>query len=344
MLEKLLSHPKVFAPLFALFITGIISVVFITIAGANPGQVFFYMLVGPFTSRLGLLEILAKTTPLILTGLAVVVAFNAGYYNIGGEGQLYAGALVATLAGFVLGQLPPLLLIPSLICLGFIGGAAWSAVNAGLKKIGWDEVVTTIMTNIIMILLVTALLNDFLQDPTSHSAQSLSIPVNAFYPLLAERSRVHMGLIVALVSTALVALLLNKLTLGFEIRTVGKNPSAARCAGINVNLTVLLAALLSGGLAGIAGVGEVLGVHHRLISTLSPGYGFTGIVVAKLSGLNPWITILSAVFLAILDVGSQVTNLETGVPIQLAGIIKWTFLLSLLAGQPTFNKLRRSLR
>lgn len=316
----------------AVILSFIVTSILVLAAGANPLEVFYHVVISPFTSRVNILEILARMTPLIFTGLAVVVAFKTGFWNIGAEGQLYAGALAATWGGITFSNLPALTLIPLVITLGFAAGALWALIAALLKiRFKVDEVVTTLLLNYVMILVVGAILNGPWRDPVSMWPQSPRIATQACYPIIVSRSRVHLGLLVALAIVPIVHFLFRRTTFGFEMRTVGANISAARYAAMNVNRAILLAAAISGGIAGLAGVGEILGVHHQLIETISGGLGYTGIVAGTLGGLNPWGTLSATVFLSTIETGARISARVTGIPTHLADVIKGTLLITTLA-------------
>jgi simple sugar transport system permease protein len=319
-------------PVVSVVLTFILTTALIALARANPFAAFYAMLVEPLSAPVSALEVLVKATPLLLTGLAVVFAFRGGYYNIGAEGQLYAGALAAAW----IGQLPLAhsLPAPAVIGLMLIGGCAggvlWALVPALLRtRLGVDEVVTTLLLNSVMLYFINAILNGFWLDPTTNWPQSPRIAVD--YPVLVSGSRVHLGLLVGLAVMAILWWTLTRTPLGLRLRAVGLNQDAARFMGVNVTRTALVAALVSGGIAGLAGVGEVAGIHHRLLEDISPGYGYSGIVVATLGALNPFGAGLAACFIALIEVGGQSVSRELGIPSFLADVVEATLLLSTLA-------------
>ncbi len=319
-------------PVLAVLITFLFVSLLIVLSGANPLAVFFEMLVNPLSKRSGRLEVLVQAAPLILTGVAVAVAFRAGYYNIGAEGQLYAGALAAAFVGPRLGGTPSLLAIPLMLAGGALAGALWALTPALLKvKLKVDEVVTTLLLNSVMLFLVSALLNGPWRDPTSGWPRSPTIAESAQFPSVIPRSRVHLGFLVALILVALLWWVLSRTRFGLELRAVGLGPVAARFMGVNVGRTVLAAALISGGIAGIAGVGEVAGIHDYLIDGISPGYGYTGIIVATFGGLNALGVLLAALFLALIDTGALSASRELGIPAYLGEIVQATLLLVTLS-------------
>lgn len=320
-------------PFIAILITFIITAVLVAAAGANPFAAFYLMLIEPLTASVSALEVLVKATPLLMTGLAVVFAFRGGYSNIGAEGQLYAGALAAAWVGQLpaLHNLPAAALIPLMLLAGFTAGVLWALTPALLRtRLGVDEVVTTLLLNSVMLYLISAVLNAFWLDPVTHWPQSPRIAAGAEFPALITRSRVHFGLIVGLGVMLILWWVLNRTPFGLRLRATGLNPEAARFMGVNVARVALVAALVSGGLAGLAGVGEVAGIHHRLLEDISPGYGYSGIVVATLGGLDPLGAGLAAGFIALIEVGGQSVSQQLGIPTFLADVVQATLLLSML--------------
>ncbi len=335
MLEKRPPPPfwfRVLIPILAVLIAFALCSVLIIIAGANPFTAYYQIIVGALGSRLSRLETFVKVAPLVLTGIAVAVAFTAQFWNIGAEGQLYAGAIAATWFGITLVDSPAAALIPLVLVGGFVAGAIWALLPAYLKvRFKVDDVVTTLLLNWVIIYLNSALLNGPWRDPISGWPYSPDIAAGAQFPTLIARSRFHLGIVVAFVMAAIVWVILRHTILGFRMRSVGANPTAANFAGISVGQTVLLTALISGGIAGLAGVGEVCGVQYRLIEGLSPGYGYSGIVIAMLGGLHPVGVVLAAFLFGIVITGAQAMSRATGVPIFLADVIQGVTLLVMLA-------------
>jgi len=303
-------------------------------AGRSPLDAYALILQGAFGSMFAFSETLNRATPLVLTGLAAVVAFRAKLWNIGAEGQLYIGALAAVLVGSGMLQLPPGLMIPTIMIAGFVAGGLMMVVPALLKqRFGADEVVITLLLNFVVILFVQMLVEGPLKDPASMGwPQSVPLLDAADFPKLLPRMRVHLGLIVGVAAAIILWVVVRKTVLGFEIRAVGESRAAARFAGIPVNATMLKVALISGGLAGLAGVSEVAGVKGYLSADLSPGFGYSGIVVAMLAGLSPIGTVLAALFVAAVFVGADSMSRATGISSYLADLVVALSLLSVLVG------------
>jgi general nucleoside transport system permease protein len=319
-------------PILAIILTFLAAGVIVLAVGANPGEAIYQLVIGPLTKTTARADVLVMATPLLLTGASVAFAFASGYYNIGAEGQLYAGAIAAAWLGPQLGAVPPILAILVMLVGGFIAGALWAAPSALLKtRLGVDEVVTTLLLNSVMLFLVSALLNGPWRDPVSGWPQSPEIAASAEFPVLIARSRIHFGAIVAVIAVVAVWWIFSRTRFGLELRAVGMGKDAARFMGIHVNRVMLLAALISGGIAGLAGVGEVAGLQHHLIDAISPGYGYTGIVIATLGGLTAPGVGLGALLMGLISRGALSASRELDVPVYLGDVIQAVLLLVTLA-------------
>lgn len=320
------------APVGAIAIALTLSSGLIMWTGESIVEAYLSLLNGAFGSRFALTETLTRATPLMLTGLAAAVAFRARFWNIGAEGQLYCGALAATFIGTGLVTLHPALMIPLLFIVGALAGGLVLLLPVYLKsKLSVDEVVTTLLLNFIILLFVNYLLEGPLRDPMSMGwPQAASIIDEGVLPRIMEKSRLHLGFIVGLISAVLVWFVMRFTVWGYEIRAVGHNPSAAMFAGISINLTVLRVALISGGLAGFAGVTEVAGLKGYLTLDLSPGFGYAGIAVAMLANLHPLGVIVSAIFLAGIYVGADSMSRAVNIPNYIADVIVAVSVLAVL--------------
>ncbi|MCU0298319.1 MAG: ABC transporter permease [Candidatus Nanopelagicales bacterium] len=277
-------------------------------------------------------ETITMATPLILAGLSVALAFRAGLFNIGAEGQIILGAIFASYIGFAF-DLPWIIHLPFAVLGAIVGGAVWGGIAGFLKaKTGAHEVITTIMLNWIAIYLVAwlltkpAFLREGRQDP-------ISPPVNpsAEYPTFIDDWRMHAGILVALLCAAGVAWLLDKSTLGFQFRAVGSNASAARTAGMNVSRMYLLVMLIAGGLAGLAGSAQVLGTEKSLTGGVSAGIGFDAITVALLGRANPWGVVAAGLLFGGLRAGGLNMQTQTGTPIDIVLVIQALIVLFIAA-------------
>ena len=324
------------APFAAVVVTLLLTSVLVAWAGAPVGKAYALLLQGGFGSRFALTETLTRATPLILTGLAAAVAFRARLFNIGAEGQLYAGALAAVAVGGLHGgsgfEASPWLLFPLMVAAAMAAGAALLLGPALLKsRLGVDEVVTTLLLNFIALLVVSAMLDGPMKDPTAMGwPQSVALQETLQLGKLIERSRVHTGLLAALGLSLALWALLRFTTLGFEIRAVGANARAAAFAGMPVQAVGLKVALLSGALAGLAGALEVAGRTGYVTLDMSPGYGYSGIVIAMLAMLNPLGVVAAAVFVAGMLVGADSMSRAVSVPTYIADVIVAISLITML--------------
>ena len=316
-------------PVTALVATVAIASFLAMLAGANPFSVFGLILNGAFGSKFAILETLNRATPLIFTGLAVAVAFRAKFWNIGAEAQLYAGALLTVLLGTGLLPWPSIAILPTLALFSILAGAILLLVPALLKtRFGVDEVVTTLLFNFIFLLFVSMLLEGPLKDPMGMGwPKSARLLPEARLPRLVDGLRLHWGFGLAIFSAISVWVVQSRMTLGYEMRAVGLNRQAAAFAGIPVNLVLVKTALLSGGLAALAGFSEVAGLKGSLTLDLSPGFGYTGIIVAMLALLHPLGVIFAALFVAGIFVGADSMSRAADVPTYLADIMLATALL-----------------
>jgi len=320
-------------PAAAIVATVVLSSLLVMIAGASPLTVFWLVLKGAAGSQFALLETLTRATPLIFTGLAVAVAFRARLWNIGAEAQLYLGAVMTVVLGTGAVTLPSAGLIPLIMIAAMLTGALALLGPAILKtRFGVDEVVTTLLLNFIILLLVSMLLEGSLKDPMGLGwPQSKRVVADAQLPRLIKGKRLHFGFILAIASAIVVWVIMKKTVLGYEMRAVGHNAEAARFAGIPVNRVMVKTALLSGGLAALAGFSEVAGLKGNLTLDLSPGYGYTGIVVAMLAMLNPLGVVAAAIFVAGIFVGADAMSRSANVPSYIAEVMVATSLLTMVA-------------
>jgi general nucleoside transport system permease protein len=319
-------------PALAVLVSLIIAGLLVLMSGASPFSVFYLVAKGAAGSTFAFLETLTRATPLIFTGLAAAVAFRAKLWNIGGEAQLYMGAVATAALGTGLLPLPGPLLISLLMIAAIVAGAAVLLGPTFLKvRFGVDEVVTTLLLNFVVILFVSLLLDGPLKDPMGLGwPQSPRVIPEAQLPKLVQGKRLHFGFIIALFAALIVWLINTRSVLGYEMRAVGHNARAAQFAGIPVDLVMIKTALLSGGLAGLAGMSEVAGLKGNLTLDLSPGFGYAGIVVAMLALLHPLGVIAAAVFVAGIFVGADAMSRSAGVPSYIAQVMVATALLSMV--------------
>ncbi len=324
------------APLLAIAFTLLVSSLLVAWAGAPVGKAYALLLEGGFGSTFAWSETLTRATPLILTGLSAAVAFRARLFNIGAEGQLYAGALAAVAIGGLHGgegfALHPWLLFPAMMAAAALAGALLLLGPALLKsRLGVDEVVTTLLLNFIVLLFVSMMLDGAMKDPSAMGwPQSVVLQDALQLDKLIARTRVHTGLLWAVALAVALWALMKFGTLGFEIRAVGANARAAAFAGMPVGWVMVKVALLSGALAGLAGAIEVAGRTSYVTLDMSPGYGYSGIVIAMLAALNPLGVVAAAIFVAGILVGADSMSRAVNVPTYIADVIVSVSLLAML--------------
>ncbi len=335
------AEPRWLAPaavVLAVIVTLLLTAAPIRLAGANPAAAFERYLVTPLTTIGGINEVLLASTPLIFTGLAVAVAFRVGYYNIGAEGQFLAGAAAATVPALYLADAPALIALPLALAAGALGGVAWAFVPAWLKRhAGIDEVVTTLLLNPVALLLVQGLLNGPWRNSKSGFPDSDRYGDGYTLPAIIDGSRVHWGLVIALVLVLIMFVVMSFTPLGLRLKAAGQAPAAARFSGIPVAKLQWRFALISGGIAGLGGATQVLGVQHQLTAGISNGYGYTGVVVATLGALTAGGVLLVALLLGTITVGAQNASITLQLPTQMGAIVSSTLLLSVVS----FLALRR---
>lgn len=316
----------------------LVSSIVLAAIGVDPFAVFFVILTEPLKDIYGLTEILVRTTPLILVALGIAIAFRSGALNIGAEGQMLVGIAAAAVA-ISLPQLPKIVLLPLTLLAGALSGAVWGGFAGYLKASrGVNEILSTVMLNYIAAQLYGFLLRGPMIDPDeltmgSGTPQTVRLPRAAWLDRMVPGTRLHTGLILALVLAVVVYVLLWRTTAGFRLRAAGAEPKAARYAGIGVERSIVVSMLLSGAFAGIAGAVEVVGVHRRAIEGISSGYGFSGIVVALFAGLHPILIIPAALFFGLLLIGADMTQRALSVPANMVYVLQGAIILSIVAAK-----------
>jgi simple sugar transport system permease protein len=309
-------------------------------AGANPRAAYQRYLITPLTSFTSFTEVLLASTPLLFTGLAVAVAFRAGYWNIGAEGQFLAGATGAVATGFLLPGLPAALAIPAALIGGVLAGVLWGVVPALLRTAwGIDEVVTTLLLNPVALLGVQALVTGPWRNSQTGFAVSDSLAPAYALPTVIPNSSVHLGFPLVVVLAAGIWLVMSRTVTGLRVRAIGLSPDAAAFSGIGVRRVHLTSALVSAGIAGLGGAVQVLGVTHQLTPQVSDSYGYTGIVVATLGGLSAIGVLLVGLLLGDITVGAQNASLVLQLPPQMGQIISSALLLAVV-GMLVFRRYR----
>ena len=311
----------------------------ISLAGFDAGEGYSAMLRGIFGSRMSLSDVLARSTPLLLTGLAVAVPLRAGLFNVGAEGQLLLGALLAAVVGMLPG-IPAWLHIPLTLGLGSLAGALFGMVPAYLKaRFRAHEVITTIMLNYIVTLLTGYLVNYPLHPPDEMLPATEIIAASAQLPRLVRGSQLTIGLFVAIACAFVLHLLLQRSVMGYEIRAVGLNAEAAEAKGIRRTRVWLLAMAIGGAMSGLAGATEVSGVQLRFLEGFSPGYGFAGIAVALMGYANPLGVILAAHVLGAIRTGALTMDRTTSIPADFVTVIQGLILVFIEKRSPATGSL-----
>ncbi|HVA86127.1 MAG TPA: ABC transporter permease [Candidatus Saccharimonadales bacterium] len=297
---------------------------------ALPAQAYWALFSGSLGSRDGLVETFVQAAPLLLAGLGVGLGFKAGLFNIGAQGQFILGALGAVWIGSMLATSPAIIAIPLALVGGLVAGAIWSGIAGYLKATsGAHEVVTTIMLNYIALSVLSWLASGPLHQPGSPQPVTVAVG-NAALPIIVGKDG-HLGILVALAAVPLVWFLLYRTTQGFEIRAVGANPDASRYAGVRTRVVIVLTMALAGGLAGLAGAINVLGISHQMPASFSTSVGFDAITVALLGRSNPWGILPAAILLGAMRAGAALMQIQAGVPAELVDVVQAIILLFLVA-------------
>ena len=320
-----------FAAVLAALVLGLlVGSVIIASSGISVVDAYGALFTGAFGSPKAIMQTILQATPLLFTSLAVVVAFRGEIWNIGGEGQFLAGAMMATWISIELANLPQSILVPIIIVASMMGGAVWAGIAGYLRaKFKANEIIVTVMLNYIIGFILSYILQNVWTDPKSSYPQSISLAPSTHFPALFG-TKLHLGVILAVVVAVLIYFLLWKTPLGYEIRAIGVNPVASEYKGISVTRTIMLTMLISGAMAGLGGGTEIAGVHHRLRLDISAGYGFTGILVAMMGQLHPFGALISAVFFGALKNGSYLMQIKYQVPVALVHTIQGVILFFLV--------------
>ncbi len=299
-----------------------LSAALLLLIGINPILAFSAVFSGSIGTPHGISETLIKTTPLLLTALAFTLPYRAGFMNIGGEGQLFMGALAAFLTSVLVGDLPSAVAIPLIFLTAFLAGLIWIILPLIFKfKAGVSEIFITVILNFIAILFIGYLTVGPLKAPGNPNPETVSIPIFTELPKLFPPLRLHAGVFIPIIAAFLIYILFSRTSIGYKIRVIGLSSRSATYAGIKVSKVVVIATFIGAGLAGLAGAGEVLGIHHFLTGRLPVGLGYTGILVAVLGRFNPISQIPASIFFAAWLVGGETMQRMAGVPYGMIFII-----------------------
>lgn len=317
-----------------ILITVITAAVLVMLAGASPAEACQMFFKGIFGNLNGFCEVFVKATPLILTGLGCSVAFRTGFFNIGAEGQFYVGALASAWVALNCTFLPGPGRIVLAVVAGFIFGGLWALIAAMFKaKLGISEIIVTIMLNYIAINILGIAVRTFMMDPAGSIPQSAKIESSATMYRFLRPTRIHIGIFIAVAAVVLVWFLMEKTTAGYEIKAVGFNKRAAACNGISVVKNIIISAALSGGLAGIAGAVEVLGVQKKLLEGISGECGYTAVLITLLASNHPGGVLAAAIAFAALEVGANSMQRQMGIPAAIVNFLIGMIVLLILGRQ-----------
>ncbi|PNY80065.1 ABC transporter permease [Deinococcus koreensis] len=303
--------------------------------GVSPGTVYGTMLRGTLGDPTGLAEVGRRTIPLLLIGAGLALAFRAQFFNIGAEGQLLLGAVFAAGTGLFV-PLPGFLILPAMFVMGALGGGLWAGVAAWLRRLNVNEILSTLMLNYIAVALVTYLIaGPWKGKDVRGYIYTDTIPDAAYLSTL-PGTQVHWPTLLLGVVVALgLQWVLGRSTFGYALRVVGENPGAARYAGLNAPGIATTVALITGGAAGLAGAGEVAGIHHRLLEAgqLSLGYGFTAVIVAWLARGHPALCLITAPLMGIILAGGDLLKIDLNMPFRVVDVFSGVILLCLIASE-----------
>jgi ABC-type uncharacterized transport system permease subunit len=339
MLFKLVKRPEpsrrmVFvSPLVALLLTLLSGVVLFQLMGVNPGEALYAFFIEPLTSKYGWGELGVKATPLVLIAVALSIGFRAGVWNIGAEGQLTLGAICGGGIALWLYQVDSLLVLPLMILGGIAGGMFWAAIPAFLRtRFNANEILTSLMLTYVATLFLSVLVHGPWRDPDGFNfPESRIFSDAATLPLILDGTRLHLGWILALLVVLSAWILMARTIIGFQIKVIGEAPAAGRYAGFSVNKVIWFALMLSGGAAGLAGLVEVAGPIGQLLPSISPGYGFTAIIVAFVGRLHPLGVLLAGLLLALSYLGGESAQISLNLPLAVTGVFQGMLLFFLLA-------------
>lgn len=325
--------------LIAIAISLVLGMIVVTLMGNSALLATKSLFSGAFGSVNAIAETMVKMTPLLFTGMSYAIAIRCGLTNLGMEGQLYIGALASTAVGIYIKGLPMFIHLPIAILAGFIGGGVWGLIAGSLKvRFGASEIITTVMLNTIAINFIDYMVNGPMIEPPGVNCQTSPVQPTAQLPNLIPGTRIHWGIVVGFLFILLFWLFLWKSKKGFEVRISGLNMNAAKYSGINTDRNILLVMFLAGGLAGLAGGIEILGVQTRMIPQISPGYGFDGIAVSLIGQNSPVGIIFGALLFGAFRAGGNRMQMIAKVPNSIVGVIQAFIIISVVASSILIDK------
>ncbi len=319
-------------PVLAVALTILGGLVLFAALGRNPLVGLYYFFIAPLTSLYGLSELFVKATPIVLCAIGLALGFRANVWNIGAEGQLTLGAITGGAVALAFYEVESVFLLPAMIVAGALGGMAWAAIPAWLKtRFNANEILVSLMLTYVATLLLSTLVHGPQRDPDGYNfPESRLFHDAALLPVVWDGTRLHLGALLTLAVVAAAWVVLVRTLTGFQIKVVGMAPRAAGYAGFSQKKMVWITLLLSGGLAGMAGLFEVAGPVGQLLPSISPGYGFTAIIVAFLGRLHPLGILLAGLLVALSYLGGELVQIELGMPQATTGVFQGMLLFFLL--------------
>ena len=324
---------KVLISVSGLFLSFLVCGLMLLCFHINPIQTYVSIFTKAF-GKSGITQTILSAVPIMIVAAGIDFGRRAGIFNLGAEGQMIAGAVGAQIVGLLVGDLPILPAVALTLLGGVFFGALWALIPTALKTFaGANEIVVLIMMNQIAIYLLGWLVRGPLKDPGSSNNQGKMIPQNAWLPTLMGNTKIHIGLLAAILLLLLLRYLLKKTAFGYQVAVVGNSGRSADYAGMSAKRTIFITFLISGAIAGLAGANQVAGVHHRLTGAISNNFGWTGLTVTMISGENPIVMIIISILYSALDVGGLIIQVTDKVPMQLADIIQAITVLFVICAQ-----------
>ena len=321
------------SPIMAIVLTILSGIIIFSVLDKDPWMSLYTFFIQPLTTGFGVTELIVKATPLILIGVGLSIGFKANVWNIGAEGQFTMGAIAGGGTALFLNTQESFLVLPAVLLMGILGGIVWGMIPAFLKtKFNANEILTSLMLSYVALLILSYLVHGPWRDPGGYNFPESEIFSDfAMLPILLEGTRLNLGTGFALLSVLIIYILLSRTVLGYQFKVVGLAPAAAKHAGFDRAKLIWLSMIISGGLAGLAGISEVSGTIGQLLPSVSPGYGFTAIIVAFLGRLNPVGVLFAGLIMALTYIGGENAQIEIGLPAAVTGLFQGIILFFLLA-------------
>lgn len=321
------------SPVLALVLTLFFGVVLFLAMGVSPSAAMYAFFIEPLTSVYGWAELGVKATPLVLIAVALSIGFRAGIWNIGAEGQLILGGICGGAVALMFYEVESIFVIPLMVLAGMAGGMFWGAIPAFLRtRFNANEILTSLMLTYVAGLLLSLLVHGVLRDPDGYNfPESRIFSDSAILPILLEDTRLHIGWLMALFAVLAAWMMMAKTLIGFEVKVLGQAPAAGRYAGFSQKGIIWFSLLVGGGAAGLAGMIEVSGPIGQLLPTISPGYGFTAIIVAFVGRLHPVGVLFAGLLLALSYLGGESAQISLNLPLAVTGVFQGMLLFFLLA-------------